>query len=57
MGLSMTSWPILSLMIFIPIFGAIIISLIGGERKTVDKNSKMVALWTSLVVLVLSIFA
>ena len=57
MGHSMTSWPILSLMIFIPIFGAIIISLIGGERKTVDKNSKMVALWTSLVVLVLSIFA
>ena len=27
MGLSMTSWPILSLMIFIPIFGAILVTI------------------------------
>ena len=53
----MTNWPILSLMIFIPFFGAIIISLIGGDPKTVSSNSKIVALWTSLVVLILSIFS
>ena len=53
----MTGWPILSLMIFIPIFGAIIISLIGGDEKTVFNNSRIVALWTSLVVLILSILA
>ena len=53
----MTGWPILSLMIFIPVFGAIIISLIGGDEKTVFNNSRIVALWTSLVVLILSILA
>ena len=53
----MTGWPILSLMIFIPVFGAIIISLIGGNEKTIFNNSRIVALWTSLVVLILSILA
>ena len=53
----MTGWPILSLMIFIPVFGAIIISLIGGDEKTVFNNSRIVALWTSMVVLLLSILA
>ena len=52
----MTNWPILSLMIFIPLFGAFIIALIDGEEKNIIKNSKMVALWTSMVVFVLSIF-
>ena len=40
----MTNWPILSLMVFIPLFGAFIISLIDGEEKNIVKNSKMVAL-------------
>ena len=52
----MTNWPILSLMVFIPLFGAFIISLIDGEEKNIVKNSKMVALWTSMVVFILSIF-
>ena len=52
----MSSWPILSLMIFIPIFGAFFISLIDGDEKTIIKNTKMVALWTSLVVFILSLF-
>ena len=52
----MTSWPILSLMIFIPLFGAFFISLIAGEEKTIIKNTKMVAMWTSIVVFILSIF-
>ena len=52
----MSSWPILSLMIFIPLFGAFFISLIDGDEKTVVKNTKMVALWTSLVVFILSLF-
>ena len=52
----MTSWPILSLMIFIPSFGAFFISLIDGDERTVNKNTKMVAMWTSIVVFILSIF-
>ena len=52
----MTNWPILSLMIFIPLFGAFIIGLIDGEDKAINKNSKMVAIWTSLVVFILSLY-
>ena len=52
----MTSWPILSLMIFIPLFGAFFISLVDGDERTIIKNTKMVAMWTSVVVLILSIF-
>ncbi len=52
----MTSWPILSLMIFIPLFGAFFISLIDGDERTIIKNTKMVAMWTSLVVFILSSF-
>jgi len=52
----MTSWPILSLMIFIPLFGVLFISLIDGDERTVNKNTKMVAMWTSIVVFILSIF-
>jgi NADH-quinone oxidoreductase subunit M len=52
----MTSWPILSLMIFIPLFGAFFICLIDGDEKTIIKNTKMVAMWTSLVVFILSLF-
>ena len=52
----MTSWPILSLMIFIPLFGAFFISLIDGDEKTIIKNTKMVAMWTSLVVFILAVF-
>ena len=37
----MTSWPILSLMIFIPLFGAFFISLIDGDERTVNKNTKI----------------
>ncbi|MBI1953976.1 MAG: NADH-quinone oxidoreductase subunit M, partial [Proteobacteria bacterium] len=51
----MNDLPILSVITFLPLMGAIFIWLIKGEEKTVAHNSKMVALWTSFVVFVLSV--
>ncbi len=48
--------PILSAIIFIPLIGALFILLTKGEQKTVEKNSKYVAIFSSLTNFFLSIF-
>ena len=50
------NFPILSAIIFIPLIGALFILVIKGEQKTVEKNSKYVAIFSSLVNFFLSIF-
>ena len=50
------NFPILSAIIFIPIIGALFILVTKGEQKTVIKNSKYVAIFTSFVNLLFSIF-
>ena len=50
------NFPILSAIIFIPIIGALFIFIIRGNQKTVEKNSKNVAVFSSLANLILSIF-
>ena len=53
----MLSWPLLSLLIAIPMFGAfIILVMIRGDEEIVARNSRWVALWTSAAVFVLSLF-
>jgi len=52
----MSEFPILSLLIFIPLFGAGITLLIRGDDEVVARNSRYVALWTSLVTFILSLF-
>ncbi len=47
---------LLSIIIFLPLIGAIFIILIRGEEERVDHNSRIVALWTSVLTFVLSIF-
>ena len=49
----MTSFPILSSIIILPLFGAFIASLVKGNEKEVTKNVRDLALWVSLVELVL----
>ncbi len=51
----MTDWPILSLVIFLPTVGALFVFLVRGDRGTVARNARMTALWTSLIVFVLSL--
>ena len=48
--------PILSSITFLPLFGALIILLTCSDDEQGGKNSKFVALWTSLITFVLSLF-
>jgi len=50
------NFPILSAIVFIPLIGAFFILLTNGDQKTVIKNSKYVAIFTSLVNFLFSIF-
>ena len=52
----MTSWPVLSLTIFLPLLGAAFIACVRGEKEVVARNARAVALWTSLITFVLSLF-
>ncbi len=45
----MTSWPLLSLVTFLPLLGVGFLFLIRGTPETLARNSRHVALWTSLV--------
>jgi len=50
------NFPILSAIVFIPLIGSLFILVIKGEQKTVIKNSKYVAIFSSLSNFFLSIF-
>lgn len=47
--------PILSLTTFFPLIGVLFILLIKGDEATVARNSKYVALWTTILTFVLSL--
>ena len=50
------NFPILSAIIFIPLIGALFILVTRGEQNNVIKNSKYVAIFSSLANFLLSIF-
>jgi NADH-quinone oxidoreductase subunit M len=51
----MSSWPLLSLVTFLPLLGVALILILRGEAEAVARNARWIALWTTLVVLALSI--
>jgi NADH-quinone oxidoreductase subunit M len=51
----MGHFPILSAVIFLPTFGAVLILFIRGEPEIVARNARWMALWTSLLTFALSI--
>jgi NADH-quinone oxidoreductase subunit M len=51
----MFDWPLLSLVIFVPLVGALFILFIRGDDAIVARNAKFVALWTTLGNFLLSI--
>ncbi|OFX11136.1 MAG: NADH-quinone oxidoreductase subunit M [Alphaproteobacteria bacterium RIFOXYD12_FULL_60_8] len=51
----MMDWPILSIVTFLPLVGAAFVLLIRGEDAVVARNSRNVAILTSLVTFVLSL--
>ena len=50
------NFPILSAIIFIPLIGAFFIFITRGSQKNVEKNSKYVAIFSSLTNFFLSLF-
>ena len=51
----MGDWPLLSLVTFLPLVGVAFILLIRGDPDIVARNSRSVALWTSLVTFLVSL--
>ncbi|MFN8760501.1 MAG: NADH-quinone oxidoreductase subunit M, partial [Tagaea sp.] len=51
----MNDWPLLSLVTFLPLAGAAFILVLNGAEEAVARNARWAALWTSIVVFVLSL--
>src|SRR5882724_13611536 len=49
------SWPILSVTIFLPLVGALLIVMIGGDGEPEKRNARWVALWTTLITFAISL--
>ena len=52
----MTSWPILSVITFLPLLGALFIMAVRGEEAVVAANARWAALWFTLGTFVVSLF-
>ncbi len=52
---NIAGFPILSLITWLPIAGCVMIMVVRGDEATVASNARWTALWTSLLVLVLSL--
>ncbi len=51
----MTSWPVLSTVVFLPFLGALFIFLLRGEDEAAKRNARYIALWTTIVTFVVSL--
>ena len=51
----MTGWPILSVVTFLPILGALFIFAIRGDDEIALRNTRFVAMWTTIITFVLSL--
>jgi NADH-quinone oxidoreductase subunit M len=54
--LLMTDWPILSAVTFLPLVGVLLILLVRDGGESARRNIRMIALWTTIVTFVLSLF-
>jgi NADH-quinone oxidoreductase subunit M len=51
----MTTWPILSVVTFLPLVGALIVYVSRGDDEAANRNSRWIALWTTLVTFAISL--
>src|ERR1700760_2639260 len=51
----MTTWPILSVVTFLPAVGALLIWLLRGDDEAAQRNARWIALWTTLVTFAVSL--
>ena len=52
----MSDWPILSTVTFLPLVGALLVLIIRGDDDAARRNIFHIALWTTIVTFILSIF-
>src|SRR5712664_2934906 len=45
----MTTWPILSVVTFLPVFGTLLIYISRGDDEAARRNARWIALWTTLI--------
>jgi NADH-quinone oxidoreductase subunit M len=51
----MTTWPILSVVTFLPVVGTLLIYLLRGDDEAARRNARWIALWTTLITFAVSI--
>lgn len=51
----MTTWPILSVTTFLPLVGALIVYLSRGDDEAARRNSRWIALWSTLITFAVSV--
>ncbi|MCJ9704306.1 MULTISPECIES: NADH-quinone oxidoreductase subunit M [unclassified Bradyrhizobium] len=51
----MITWPILSVTTFLPLVGALIVYLSRGDDEAARRNSRWIALWTTLITFAVSV--
>src|SRR5438309_1227182 len=51
----MTTWPILSVTTFLPLVGALIVYLSRGDDEAARRNSRWIALWTTVITFAVSV--
>src|ERR1700716_4207401 len=54
-GPVMTTWPILSVVTFLPVIGALAIYFTRGDDEAARRNARWIALWTTLVTFAVSV--
>ena len=52
----MANWPLLTFTTFLPLVGAVAIFFVRGTQEDVARNARYVALWTTIITFVLSLF-
>jgi NADH-quinone oxidoreductase subunit M len=51
----MATWPVLSVVVFLPLVGALFTMALRGDDEAIARNARWVALWTTLVTFVISL--
>src|SRR6516225_12197499 len=51
----MTTWPILSVTTFLPLVGALLVYVVRGDDEAARRNSRWIALWTTLITFAVSL--
>ncbi|NVO16467.1 MAG: NADH-quinone oxidoreductase subunit M [Rhodoplanes sp.] len=51
----MASWPVLSVTVFLPLVGALLIMMLRTEDEAVKSNARWIALWTTVITFAVSL--